>query len=112
MGFISIAGIVCMLPLVLMSRITPLSLIAMIGVMIACLLGFGVFYAVISDYTLIQVLMMEGKPAGWPSRAIGTPYILIMACLVLLPVAVVVKIVRGNKPNKNSLGDAKDARQL
>lgn len=102
-------GAVGLLPSTIMGKIGPIGILKLIGVMLGLVAGFGIFYSLISEYTLTEILLLKGHPAGWPPRAISVPYIIIITLVVLLPVSLVVWLIQRvkSRPNNSLNRDAR-----
>jgi len=96
-GFIALGGLIAMLPSVLLGVLPPRFFLKSISVMLLILVGFSLFYTLISDYSLAEILLLKGHPIGWPSRAISVPYILIFISTVLLPISIITKYYKKSR---------------
>ena len=102
-SFLALGGVVALLPVAIMGKIGPVGILKLLGVMCGLVAGFGLFYSLISDYSLAEILLLKGHPAGWPPRAISVPYIMIIALVVMLPVSLIVSLVKRvrHRPNNS-----------
>lgn len=89
MGFIALGGVTMLLPAVLLRKITIIGILKGIGAVFLIIIFSTLFYLVVTDSTLLEILTLKTNSIILPKRIFSVSYIMIVVLILVLPVAIV-----------------------
>ena len=87
MGFLSLGGVVALIPAVLLGKITITGLLKVIGSFLAIIVASSLFYLAVTDANLLEILTLKANTTLLPKRIFSVSYTMLIIFIVVLPVA-------------------------
>jgi len=97
LSFLTLGGVVMILPLVLLGKINILGILKTIAAFFMLLITSVIFYILSTDSTLIEILTLEADSIILPNRILVVSYVMIATFTIMLPIAFIKKITNANK---------------
>jgi len=97
MGFLAFGGVIAFLPVVLLEKMKVLGILRMIGAFSLIILCSTIFYLIVTDATVIEILTLKANSILLPKRIFTVSYTMILVFIAILPIA----LVRNRFKSKN-----------
>ena len=95
MGFLALGGVIMFLPIVLLGKLSIVGLLKGIGIFVAIVLSSTLFYLVVTDASVFEILTLKANSSFLPKRIFSVSYTMIIIFLVILPIALLRSKIRG-----------------